>query len=266
MELKGKAGKDIYKPKYKFPKISSDILDDAEWNSLKMSHLENIKLLDDLFSKLEDKRTKEKLTDDETKVYFYTRSLYVRTLIMLFAKEKIESNFIELKNLPSLFKQYSLRLANKKAKVKFFINYHLYNFYLNFSAILDNLAWLLNYSYHLGFKEKNRSKYKCTLMNEEFLGKLKDKSEEIVSAISRGKTKKWLDDKYLKRHISAHRQIIDLAEVFVKQKACTMLMAHMKNGEETIFYDVLSDIREISDKLIDLIVFICGKILNRRKY
>lgn len=130
--------------------------------------------------------------------------------------------------MPSLFKQRHPMLYIEKAKVKFFINYHLYNFYINVTGILDNLAWLLSYFYELGFKEENRkSRLKCTLRNEKFLSNLETKNGEIVSYIRSDDTKEWLEDVYPKRDISAHREIIILTEIFIKQESSTRIMADM---------------------------------------
>lgn len=95
----------------------------------------------------------------------------------------------------------------------FLTSYFINAFYLMLWGFLDNLAWILNYFYDLGFQETNRSRTQCTFINKRFKKCLSQHNTEIVNLIEDLKFTDWFKTLALKRHPAAHREPIFLSQL-----------------------------------------------------
>lgn len=95
----------------------------------------------------------------------------------------------------------------------FLTSYFINAFYLMLWGFLDNLAWILNYSYNLGFQETDKSRINCTFINKQFKKSLFLYNPDIVNLLEDKKFTGWFKSLSLKRHPAAHREPIFLGHL-----------------------------------------------------
>lgn len=106
------------------------------------------------------------------------------------------------------------RLEDDKLRFNhyFILSYHLNSFYLNLWGFLDNLAWVFNYLYNLGFTKKNPTK--VTFSNKKCLSALKATAPDVYAILSDKVFKQWLENLTLKRHPAAHREPLMMTSLY----------------------------------------------------
>ncbi|MDO8620927.1 MAG: hypothetical protein Q7R31_01465 [Candidatus Levybacteria bacterium] len=153
------------------------------------------------------------------------------------------------------------RLEDEKLRFRhyFLISYHLNAFYLNVWGFLDNLAWVLNYLYGLGFTKKEP--IKITFSNKEYRKKLQSIAPKVFSILEDSETKKWMENLTLKRQPAAHREPLFMSPLYDQQTmnliSEKMIAVNTKEGRE-IFeavnhfnYDI-----EQFEKFLDKLLFL----------
>ena len=93
---------------------------------------------------------------------------------------------------------------NRSHMPAFYFNLHLNSFYIHLAAILDNLAWFLNFLYELGFKEDAKNRTGCGLEKPKFVEKIRQKNANIANILTSNRD--WIIySVHVKRHPVAHR-------------------------------------------------------------
>lgn len=135
-------------------------------------------------------------TDGRIKQLFnYFSDVYYRRLcMMVHSKNVIGAEYEIIDSVPD----------NRSHMPAFYFNLHLNSFYIHLAAILDNLAWVLNFLYELGFKEDAKNRSDCGLEKTKFEDKIRKKNANIAN-ILRGNREWIISSVHVKRHPVAHR-------------------------------------------------------------
>lgn len=106
------------------------------------------------------------------------------------------------------------RLEDDKLRFNhyFILSYHLNSFYLNLWGFLDNLAWVFNYLYDLGFTKKEPMK--VTFSHKKYVPALATKAPNVSAILSDKTFKQWLENLTLKRHPAAHKEPLMMTSLY----------------------------------------------------
>lgn len=125
----------------------------------------------------------------------------------------------------------------------FLLSYHLNAFYLCLWGFLDNIAWILNYAYKLGFRETDGSRVRCTFGSPYFRKRMSSIPELASLAADKAVTK-WLEELEIKRHPAAHREPIFVSSLYeeesMKRISGTIVVTPTKAGKA--LYDAVNHI------------------------
>lgn len=115
--------------------------------------------------------------------------------------------------------KFNLQLAERIKEIQryqthhyFLLSYHLNSFYIMIWGILDNLAWIFNHYYKLGFTNATRNS--LGFDKDKFRKSLKNKAPEFYSSVCNQTNLKWIKELAIKRHPAAHREPLFLTTVF----------------------------------------------------
>lgn len=139
---------------------------------------------------------------------YWRITLYHRYPFLLYSYDQAKANV-------KLAERFS-REDRYRGHHYFLTSYFINAFYLMLWGFLDNLAWILNHFYNLGFREIDRSRTQCTFINERFKRCLSRHNQNIVNLIENSKFTDWFKNLSLKRHPAAHREPIFLSQLIDK--------------------------------------------------
>lgn len=101
---------------------------------------------------------------------------------------------------------------------RFLASYHINCFYIHIAGLLDNIAWLINYFFDLGFRETAKTRNHCTLSHERFITTLEKNNIELSSILCSEIFTKWLMSMTdIKRHPAIHRRPLFLSRLIEKE-------------------------------------------------
>lgn len=155
------------------------------------------------------------------------------------------------------------RLEDEKLRFNhyFLLSYHLNTYYLNLWGFLDNLAWVFNYLYGLGFTKKHPMK--VSFSSKDYKKKLKEKAHDIAAIFDDEETKKWLENLALKRHPAAHREPLVMSPVYDQQTmnliSERMIVVNTADGKGVFeavshFYYDIEQFEKFMDKICVLFI------------
>ncbi|MBA7479932.1 hypothetical protein ES703_67445 [subsurface metagenome] len=162
-------------------------------------NLQRYQLLRNAF--LRDKNT-QKLNE------YWRIALYHRYPFLLYSYDQAKANV----QLSGRFSEGDRYRGHHYFLTSYFIN----AFYLMLWGFLDNLAWILNYFYNLGFRETDKSRVQCTFINKRFKKFLFQHNLNIINLIEDKKFTDWFKSLSIKRHPAAHREPIFLSQLLDK--------------------------------------------------
>ena len=153
------------------------------------------------------------------------------------------------------------RLEDDKLRFNhyFILSYHLNSFYLNLWGFLDNLAWVFNYFYNLGFTKKDPTK--VTFSNKKYLLALKATAPDVFAILSDKTFKQWLENLTLKRHPAAHREPLMMTSLYDSKTNSLIservVVVDIKSGKGVFeavraFNDDLKQFEDFMNKICDL--------------
>ncbi len=163
----------------------------------------------------------------DAQVYQYFRSMfYHRYSFIRYAIDQIKFNMFQAERLED---------NGLRASHYFLASYHLNSFYLNLWGFIDNLAWVINHLYDLGFNiEKTATK--VSFISKDYLKKLKEKKLDIYNLLKEKENKDWLANLADKRHPAAHREPLFMSPVYDKNDmsliAEGLIVVNTKKGQE----------------------------------
>lgn len=116
---------------------------------------------------------------------------------------------------------------------RFYVAYHMNQFYVMVCGLLDNLAWFWNYLLELGFSETDGSRVRCTLSSKDFRKKAIAKLPELEKVLTDDEVEKWLEALLLKRHPAVHREPVFPQEL-IEEGTGRVIMdsAHVVEGKD----------------------------------
>lgn len=140
--------------------------------------------------------------DSKMEEYFRVM-FYHRYSFMKYAVDQI--NF-------HLFQAERLEDEDLRSKHYFLASYHLNSFYFQLWGYLDNLAWVFNYLYELGFDQKTA--IKVSFSNKEYRKRLRIKASQVNALLEDSEVKRWLLNLAVKRHPAAHREPLFMSRLY----------------------------------------------------
>lgn len=148
-----------------------------------------------------------KLTQDKQTYQYFRSMFYHRYSFIRYAIDQIKFNMFQADRL----EDWGLRSNHY-----FLASYHLNNFYFNLWGFIDNLAWVINHLYGLGF-EIEKTAIKVSFDNKEYLKKLKIKNIKVFNLLKEKENKEWLKNLADKRHPVAHREPLFMSPIYNKK-------------------------------------------------
>jgi len=148
---------------------------------------------------------------------------------------------------------------------RFYVLYHANSFYLNISAFLDNLAWLINYYLDLGYRETATDRKSpqfrgyCGLGRAHFLKKLKGQWEGLHDLLVRPSFLEWVRNLTVKRDPAAHRESLYMAAIMQTGTGQLITDTHMitETADGYVMFDipngVIQDMKKLNDLMREII-------------
>lgn len=106
----------------------------------------------------------------------------------------------------------------------FLASYHINNFYIILWGFLDNLAWIFNNLFRLGFKKQSQKQ--VGFDKNKYRKILKEENTQFYTIIFNDKYIDWMDKLLIKRHPAAHRLPLYLSTL-VKEENLSFISDRM---------------------------------------
>jgi hypothetical protein len=188
--------------------------------------------------------------DNRANNYFRV-AIFHRYCFMLYARDQIDFQMRQNQIIKKSFEDFSYRHM---------ASYHLNSFYIMLWGLLDNLAWVFNFIYDLGFDDSKRKDRKnCTFQSKIYLNKILEYAPMLFRLIKNPDTEKWLKDLSIKRHTVAHREPIYLSQI-VDEKDMSLLADNIHttmNEGKRVFFEVIDGFHYDLDKCIGFLDSLC---------
>ncbi|MBT6755754.1 MAG: hypothetical protein HOA85_00585 [Candidatus Pacebacteria bacterium] len=239
-----------------FPKIFDDVETFLKGHHVYISHSMPIHgLQPSIFYPMTDTKLQQyqiamgkivgKGSKKETEAYQYFRGIFFhRYSFLRYSMDQIKFNMFQAKRL----EDEKLRFGHY-----FLSSYHLNNFYLNLWGFIDNLAWVINHLYELGF-DVEKSAMKVSFLKRDYLKKLKQKNINLYNLFKDEKIKKWFDNLSDKRHPAAHREPLFMSPIYNQEDmsllAENLIIVNTKKGKG--IFDAVNAMNSDFEQLIQV--------------
>jgi len=124
---------------------------------------------------------------------------------------------------------------------------------LNLWGFIDNLAWVINHLYELGF-DVEKSAMKVSFLKRDYLKKLKQKNINLYNLFKDEKIKKWFDNLSDKRHPAAHREPLFMSPIYNQEDmsllAENLIIVNTKKGKG--IFDAVNAMNSDFEQLIQV--------------
>ena len=241
-----------------YPEIFGEVETFLKGNNIYISHNNPIYGLDaSVFSPMVDIRwqkyhrlwehmNNQKKVDDVNE--YFRAVLFHRYSFLMYSVDQIKFQIFQADRMD----EQKLRLNHY-----FLASYHLNSVYLNLWAFLDNLAWIFNYYFTLGFDR--RSSMKVTFTSKDYKKKLQAINLDLYEIIFKQKNIEWFDELSIKRHPAAHREPLFFSQLFNQKDMSSMsermIVVGTKDGRA--FFDAISNMESDIEKLFALFDDVC---------